>query len=78
MKIEISKPVLSKTTLCGNKFACLSSSLSKMCKVRLHLMKDTLVIDCAEDSACKYQMSFGSWSICSCPTRKEIFYRYAV
>ena len=78
MRIEVSKRVLTQTTLCGNKFACLSSSLSRICKVRGHLIKETLVIACAADSICKYQLSFGNWAICSCPTRKEIYDRYAV
>jgi hypothetical protein len=78
MRIQVSKPVLSKTTLCENKFACLSNALSRTCKVRAHLMKEALIIECTADSVCKYVLSFGSWSICSCPTRREIYDRYAV
>jgi hypothetical protein len=78
MGIQVSNPVLAQTTLCENKFACLSSAFSGICKVRGHLMKETLIIECAADSVCKYVLSFGSWSICSCPTRKEIYNRYAV
>ncbi|OGW42389.1 MAG: hypothetical protein A2010_08880 [Nitrospirae bacterium GWD2_57_9] len=78
MRINVSKPVLTQTTLCQNEFACLSSALTRLCKVRGHLMKDALIIDCAAGSLCKYQLSFGSWSVCSCPTRKEIYDRYTV
>lgn len=78
MRMEVSTPVLTQTTLCGNEFACLSSSYAKICKVRGHVVKGSLVVECAADAPCKYQMSFGTWSICSCPTRKEIFERYAV
>lgn len=76
-KIEVSEPVLRQTTLCGHKFACLTSSLS-ICKVQGHMMKGSLVVDCAAGCLCKYQVSFGTWSICSCPVRREIYDRYAV
>ncbi len=78
MKIKVSKPVVTQTTLCHNKFACLSSAQGTICKVRGHPTEETLMLDCVGDSLCKYRLSFGSWSICSCPTRKEIYDRYAV
>ncbi len=78
MKIKVSESVLTQTTLCLNKFSCLSSAPTKICKVRGHLVKESLIIDCVADCDCKYRFSLGNWSICSCPTRKEIFDLYAV
>lgn len=78
MRIEVSHPVLTETTECRYKFACLSSAPGKMCKARGLLDKEILIIDCAGDCLCRYRLSFGNWSTCSCPTRKEIYHRYAV
>lgn len=78
MQIHVSQPVLTQTTLCQSKFSCLSSALSKLCTVRGHLARETLIIDCGANSLCMYKISFGSMSICSCPTRKEIYERYAL
>ncbi len=78
MAIDVSEEVVAKTTLCESDFACLSSDQSRMCRVQRQLMKESLVIDCVETRPCRYRLSFGNWCICSCPTRKEIYERYAL
>ncbi|MDA8098822.1 MAG: hypothetical protein M0042_04285 [Nitrospiraceae bacterium] len=77
MKIDVSTQARSRT-LCQKGFACASRNRETLCKVKALLAGEALMIECAEELLCRYQESFGSWAICTCPTRKEIYSVFGV
>ncbi len=76
--MEIEKDILQKTTKCKKDFSCLKNQGATICKV-LNCVNDKVhFVDCTSKVFCDYKMTFGNSSICNCPTRKEIFNKYAL
>ncbi len=78
MQIDLNCSTLAKTTLCQQGFACTLGSTETICEVRELVLGEVLLIACAAKLPCKYSESFGSWAICTCPTRKEIHDRFGI
>ncbi len=77
MKIDMDESSLA-TTSCQKGFTCASGRMDKICKVRELMLGEALLIECTEKLLCHYKESFGSWAICTCPIRKEIYSKYGI
>ncbi len=77
MKIALDESTQAQTT-CQKGFSCISGRIENICKVRELMLGEALLIECADKSLCHYKESFGSWAICTCPTRKEIYRRLGI
>jgi hypothetical protein len=76
--LTVSKPIQDRTTRCQSDFSCLSGPLDSICKITRRIAGDVFIIQCAEKSTCKYCECFGSWSICTCPIRMELYKRHGI
>jgi len=76
--IEIDKEILKKTTDCKKNFECLNKDCNVLCKVVININQDVLFVKCLCKDICNYQMFYGYETICTCPTRKEIFNKYSI
>lgn len=74
MKIDLD-PAIEARTACQKNFSCASGNMERICKVRELMVGEALLIECADNLLCHYKESFGSWAICTCPVRKEIYDR---
>ncbi len=74
--MEIDKKTISVTWNCPRDFDCLNSDSHVYCNVENCINKKVLFVKYVGKSFCNYKMSFGNSSICTCPTRKEIFNKY--
>lgn len=74
--MEIDKKIISVTRNCPENFDCLNSDRHVYCKVENCINQNVLFVKYTGKSFCNYKMSFGNSSICTCPTRKEIFNKY--
>ena len=77
MKIDLEGTAQARTA-CEKGFSCASGSMDNICKVRELMVGEALMIECAEKLLCRFKESFGSWAICTCPTRKDIFSKYGI
>ncbi len=66
------------TACCQRAFACSSGSREKICKVKELMLGEALMIECADKLLCHYKESFGTWAICTCPIRKEIYSKFGI
>ena len=74
--IEIDKAVLHNTTDCLYDFNCLSGDKTHLCDDVASNEEDIVEIKSNPPLACRYCISLGSASYCTCPTRVEIYNRY--
>lgn len=77
MNIEIDDDIIKKTTKCGKKFSCLCGEITQLCKVE-ECMGEIIFIKYKEQNLCKYRTYFGYSQVCTCPVRKELYYRYKI
>lgn len=80
MKLEISENILKNTTKCNKDFACLSGERECLCKLEDSII-DTpcfIIIRAENCGFCDYNVSFGNFFICTCPTRNEIYKCYEI
>ena len=76
--MEIDKKIIKKTIKCEQDFVCLKHIDDSYCccgEVINSIAENVLFVACA-NNLCQYKMNFGSSTICSCPTRKEIHNKY--
>ncbi len=77
MKTDLEESTQAQPT-CQKAFSCSSGHMDKICKVRELILGEALMIECAENLLCHYKESFGSWAICTCPIRKEIYNKLGI
>ena len=78
MKIEVSEDTIKATIECKKNFSCLTCKREDLCTVERVISKDLMYFKCMNKNYCSYQMTFGSFYICICPTRREIYDRYKI
>lgn len=76
--MEIEKEIQIKTTQCENDFSCLKNGITTCCKVLSCINNKVLFVDCTSKVYCAYKITFGYSDICNCPTRIEIYNKYAL
>ncbi|MDD4991985.1 MAG: hypothetical protein PHR83_07120 [Paludibacter sp.] len=72
--MEIDEKIIQETTHCRRHFECLKADKT-VClngKVSHCVNGESRSIKCNE-VICHYRMNFGKYTICNCPTRKEIY-----
>jgi len=73
----ISDEALKATTQCEKNFSCLDGE-SDICKVAVCVENEVLFIKCKERAPCPYKESFAYALLCTCPVRKELYYKYKI
>ncbi len=73
--MEIPERIIKETIHCKRYFECLEANnecfklngkLERCLDGKVHIVKCNEIV-------CHYKMSFGKYTICNCPTRKEIY-----
>jgi hypothetical protein len=77
MSLEIEKEVIDKTFHCKRNFEC-TKNTSNCCTIDYCVNNEVHFLDNNEVKLCNYKIHFGNSSICSCPTRKEIYNKYGL
>lgn len=73
----ISDEIKKETDKCRKDFSCLSEKGCDLCKVVSCFDCDAHFIYCMNED-CSYQNKIGERTICDCPVRKNIYYKYNV
>jgi hypothetical protein len=77
MEMLINKETIEKTTKCAFGCKCLTDEVHSLCTTESVIAGYGLFVNkTANNHLCTYKMSFGNGTICTCPTRFEIFDRY--
>ena len=76
MKIEIPLEVISETTHCPKKFACLSQPVETMCKVTYAPAGIFHFVHGTATAPCPYRKTIDDFHFCTCPTRIAIYNQY--
>jgi hypothetical protein len=76
MQLEIDQKTISATTRCRKGFACLHCNDNVYCPIEDCIMGKIHFIKCLHEQPCGYKAQLNGFSICTCPTRKEIYNRY--
>ena len=75
-ELRIAESILKSTDRCLKNFACLTDR-ECLCEISQYLNSNH-IIKYDKNKPCRYKVSMGNTIICSCPTRKEIYYRYNI
>ncbi|OGV81210.1 MAG: hypothetical protein A3K19_22505 [Lentisphaerae bacterium RIFOXYB12_FULL_65_16] len=80
MEFAVAQEVRRKTNRCESDFACLACQPQCLCPVVSAIDGGVLFIEpkCEQKMFCTYRMQFGNGTMCTCPTRKELYHRYRV
>jgi len=72
--MEIEEKIIKETVHCWRSFECLRAEKCHALNGKVKHCVDGKVhfINCNE-LVCQYRMNFGKYTICNCPTRKEIY-----
>jgi len=76
--LEIDPKTLKETIHCDNAFECLKSEnyACRIARVDSCIIETVLFINCPK-RLCNYKMNYGyNYTVCNCPTRKEIYKKY--
>ena len=76
MKYTIDKAILKKADKCPHNFTCQSNGGKPQCTISESVGGTVLFTTSRPPAGCRYQCSFGSAFICSCPVRREIFRKH--
>jgi len=76
MSFIVDKSILKETVHCKNNFDCLQGVNSACLASIVDHCVDKKVIFLKCNELCTYKMGFGNYSICNCPTRREIYIKY--
>ena len=71
---SIDKKIIDSTK-CEKCFKCLTNQ-DYLCKVEHCINGKVHVLECNDNTECKFKVTSGSGAFCSCPVRKEIYNRY--
>ena len=77
--LEIDQKTIKETIHCDNNFECLRNEnyVCRVAKIERCIGGKVLFIEC-KDRFCNYKIGFGDGTICTCPTRKEIYNKYHI
>jgi hypothetical protein len=78
MHVNVDNETLKNTSQCKKDFICLSGTGECLSKVEHIISKELCFIEGTMCGHCNFKLSFGYSSICTCPTRKEIYNRYEI
>ena len=79
MNIEINEKVITETILCKKNFECLKTDKHRICKIETSISDGFIITKCLDHRYCTYKKSFEySPFQCTCPTRKEILFKYKI
>jgi len=79
MGITVSEDTLAQTTRCRNGFFCLSGTSPDVCEVEQALGgKPVLFVKKNTSYFCPYAGRYGTFYVCSCPVRKELYKTYGI
>ncbi len=78
MRLQVNENVIEDTTRCKKQFACLSGGGACLCEVKYCLNRKSCFVNCESKLLCNYKVRYGNSSLCSCPTRKEIYNQYRI
>jgi len=73
MKTDLDVSTQAQAACCQKALSCSSGRRETICKVTELMLGEALMIQCGEKLLCHYKESFGSWAICTCSTRKELY-----
>jgi len=76
--MKIKNEILEKKVNCKNDFSCLKNGVATCCKVLNRVNNKVHFVNYTSKVYCGYKMTFGYSDICNCPTRKEIYNKYAL
>jgi hypothetical protein len=72
----VKESTILSTNECQNGFNCLKGDKNLLSKVELIVEDNFIFIKCLNPEHCSYQRSVGDSHSCTCPVRREIYYRY--
>lgn len=73
----INEETLKRTVKCQFNFACLKDNSFPKCVVAYSVKNNGVFIKEVIEEICPYKMPFGHSYICNCPTRYEVYEKYA-
>ena len=76
MSFIIDESILNETVQCKKNFDCLNNADSDCLNRIVDNCVDKKIIFLKCNEICVYKMGFGNYSICNCPTRREIYIKY--
>ena len=76
--IKIAEEILEKTAYCEHDFSCLSGARFCTCADNRSIGYGMLEVILKNGDDCKYHVTFGDTSFCTCPTRVEIYKQYSI
>lgn len=77
-KFIIGDQIVKATKNCEKNFSCLKLDDAGMGKVVFCLNCKLHGINCKNETSCAYKLSADERTFCTCPTRKEIYFKYKV
>ncbi|MBC8184824.1 hypothetical protein H8E88_27335 [candidate division KSB1 bacterium] len=82
-KYGISEDILHATKKCTDNFICLEIDRENLCQLEVEIEYNTTMYICKHENSCNYKLNChklesGEISLCTCPTRIEIYKRYKI
>lgn len=74
----IDDDVVDRATECNRAFSCLAGAKDCLCDIEEVADDPILFIRPDRRLVCPYKVSFGEFSLCTCPVRREIFLRNGI
>jgi hypothetical protein len=77
-KYGISEEILQATKKCTDKYICLEIDRESLCQLEVEMEYNTAIYICKHENSCNYKQNYSDsesdfFSLCSCPTRIEIY-----
>ena len=74
--MKIDENIKNQTTHCTRDFECLKGENYRLLNGNVkRIVEGTVFVVKCNELICHYKMTFGTYVICNCPVRKEIFRR---
>ena len=74
--MEIKDEITAQATECEKGLGCIKNADHHICKVETFINDKVIFVKCLDDKYCSYKLAFGSFFVCTCPVRREIFNKY--
>lgn len=79
MAFKIRDGIREQTTRCMSSFQCLNGETRDVCEIDNCIGEKYSFLKTVKPVTCPYKIPFGfSHTICSCPTRAELYKRYGI
>ncbi len=81
-KLQIDIEIINSARSCIDNYKCLEMDSKELCEIKLstEIGKDHQILLCKNGKACNFRADYYNlvctYSACSCPVRKEIYYKY--